>query len=587
MIVRAVVQARMLSSRLRGKSLMAVAGQPLMVRVLHRIKAMSFIDQIVVATTSDAADDPIVAVARDLNIRCIRGDRSDLLGRFIQASINLVDDDSVVRFTADNPLYDPLRSAQAYQAHVSGKWDYTHIEGLSHMLPEFIQVGTLRRLVALTNDPFDREHVTPYLRKHAEDFHIQTLPPDFAGLRPELDDYLTIDNQENLEMFESMFEDIEKPNQFIRLDDCYLWLDRKKAGLHGILTPTTGELRVKIAGHEIGDGCPCFIVAEIGQNHNGQIGMAKRLIDMAARCGIDAVKFQKRDIRCELTEQEYNKLYDNPNSFGKTYGEHREFLELSEQQHKELREYSLANNLIYFCTVCDEPSVEIMERVVNPAYKVASRDITNIPLLKVIAKTGKPVIISTGMAGIQEICEAIEALGERPSGMILTQCVSQYPAEVEHTNLRAIRTLRDEFKCPVGLSDHTPGIITAVAAVVLGACLVEKHITLSRAMQGTDHAAGLEEEDLRQLVKYIRTCAKARGNGKKEYNPIVEETRKKLARSLTSRMFIPVGATLTEEMLTLKSPGTGIDWRKRHRIVGRKAKHNIPVDQTLSEDDFQ
>ena len=587
MIVRAIVQARMLSKRLRGKSLMAVAGQPLITRVINQIKAMSFVDEIVVATTPDACDDPIFALAESLNVGCVRAHRDDLLERFIQASIDLADDDCIVRFTADNPIYDSLLSAQAYKAHRSQKCKYTHIDGLSHVVPEFIQVDTLRHLATLTDDPFDREHVTPYLRKHSEKFRVQTLPPDFAGLRPELDHYLTIDNQEDLEMFECMLEDIEKPNQSLNLYDCYLWLDRKKTGLRGPTTTTASKRRVKIAGHEIGEDGLCFIVAEIGQNHNGQTGMAKRLIDMAARCGVDAVKFQKRNIKYELTEEEYNKPYDNPNSFGRTYGEHREFLELSEEQHKELREYTLANNLIYFCTACDEPSVEIMERLGNPAYKIASRDITNIPLLKVIAKTRKPVIISTGMAGIQEIREAIEALGDGPPGIILTQCISQYPAEIEHVNLRAIQKLCDEFGCPVGLSDHTSGIITAVAGAVLGACLVEKHITLSCAMQGTDHASALEEDDLRQLVKYIRTCAIALGDGEKRYNGVVEEVRKKLSRSLTSTVVISAGTKLTEEMLTLKSPGTGIAWRDRNKIVGAKAKFDIPPDRTLSEDDFE
>ncbi|MHC4266428.1 MAG: cytidylyltransferase domain-containing protein, partial [Planctomycetota bacterium] len=348
----AIIQARMLSTRLRGKSLISVAGKPLMVRVIERIKAMSFIDEIRIATTPDVADDPIVAVAQNMNIKCVRGDRSDLLGRFIQASADVNNKSCIVRFTADNPLYDPSKSTQAYQEHIKEKADYTHIDGLSHMVPEFINVDALRRLGELVDDPFDREHVTPYLRKHPEEFQIHKLPADFAGLRPELDHHLTIDNQQDLEMFEHMLEDIEKPNQFVRLEDCYVWIDNNKAGLRGIISHSPDERRMKIAGREVGDGCPCFIVAEIGQNHNGQIGMAKRLIDMAARCEVDAVKFQKRDIKWELTEDAYNKPYDNPNSFGTTYGEHREFLELSEEQHKELREYALARGVTYFCTAC-------------------------------------------------------------------------------------------------------------------------------------------------------------------------------------------------------------------------------------------
>ena len=577
----------MLSRRLRGKSLLAVGGCPLLARVLDRIGAMSFVDEVVVATTLDAADDPIVAVVESRGVRCVRGDREDLLGRFLQSAADLDDADVIVRFTADNPLYDPGRSAQAFQKHLAGGFEYTHVDGLSHMVGELIQVGALRRAGESTADPFDREHVTPYLRKHAEDFSVQTLPPDFAGLRPDLDEHLTIDSQADLERFERMLADVERPNQFLRLDDCYLWLDRQRVGLVGAEPSESARQRLTIAGHEIGEGCPCFVVAEIGQNHNGQIGMAKRLIEMAARCGADAVKFQKRDIRSELTEEAYNRPYDNSNSFAATYGEHREFLELAEEQHRELREYALACGVTYFCTACDAPSVAVMERVGNPIYKIASRDITNIPLLEVVGSTGKPVIVSTGMAGLAEIREALAALGGGPDGIILTQCVSQYPTDPEQVNLRALTTLRGEFGHLVGLSDHTPGIITAVAGAVLGACLIEKHITLSRAMQGTDHAAALEEEGLRRVVRYIRTCAVAMGDGLKEYAPVVESARRKLGRSLTSRTAIPAGTTVTEDMLILKCPGTGLSWKRRDRVVGRKSLRDIPADKTLEEADFE
>jgi sialic acid synthase len=586
MMVRGIVQARMLSKRLRGKSLMSVSGQPLLGRVLERVAAMNFINDIVVATTSDAADEPIAALVRSRAIRCVRGDRDNVLARFVQASEGLSDDDIVVRFTADNPLYDPARSSQVFQSHLAGGPDYTHIDGLSHMVPEFVRAGALRKSAAMTSDPYDLEHVTPFLRKHPELFKVQTLPADCAGLRAELDQHLTIDSQEQLEVFERMLADLERPGEFVRLDDCYLWLDRQRAGLSGICS-TKLQRRIKIAGHEIGDGCPCFIVAEIGQNHNGQLGMAKRLIEMAARCGCDAVKFQKRDIRCELTAEMYDRPYENGNSFGKTYGAHREYLEFNEEQHHELREYALANKLIYFCTACDPPSVQVMQRVGNPAYKIASRDITNIPLLKMIAQTGKPMIISTGMAGLSEVRDALAALGTNPPPYMLLQCVSQYPAQVENLNLRAIQTLADEFGCPVGFSDHAPGIVTAVAGAVLGACLIEKHITLSRAMPGTDHAAALEEEDLRMLVKHIRTCAVAMGDGKKQYMPAVDSTRQKLARSLTSRVAVPAGTLLTEEMLVLKCPGTGLSWRDREQILGKRARRDIPADRTLTRDDFE
>ena len=586
MTTRGVIQARMLSSRFRGKSLVAVAAKPLLLRVIERAQAMSFIDEVVVATSLAAADEPIVSLVESRGIRCVRGDELDVLARYVQAAEGLKDDDCVVRFTADNPLYDLSAAAQVWNAHARGHWDYTHLDGLSHVVPEFIRAGALRQCGALASDAFDREHVTPFLRKHRDDFKAQTLPPDFAGIRPELDRHLTIDTQDDLDRLERMFSDLEPTASPVPLSDCYLWLDRKRGRFSGAIVRERGQLRVNLAGYEVGDGCPTFIVAEIGQNHNGDVGIAKRLIEMAARCGADAVKFQKRDIRWELTDEAYKRPYDGPNSFGTTYGEHREFLELDEDQHRDLREYALAHGLVYMCTACDDPSVDVMERVGNPIYKVASRDITNIPLLWRIARTRKPVILSTGMAGLREIHEALEALGQLPPAVILLQAISQYPADLERVNLRAMQTMRREFRLLTGLSDHTAGVISPVAASVMGACVIEKHITLARAMKGTDHAGSLEEEGLRRLVRYIRDAELAMGDGRKEFDPACEPARRKLARSLTTRVAIPAGTILTEEMLTLRSPGTGLSWRERDRIVGRVAVKDLPANQTCIERDF-
>lgn len=576
----------MLSSRFRGKSLISVSGKPMLARVLERIQAMPFVDEICVATSRAAADEPIAALAERRGVMCVRGEEDDVLYRFIEASQDLEEDDCIVRFTADNPLYDPERSARAYQLHIEEPWDYTHVDGLSHMVPEFVRVGALRDAGGKTRDPFDREHVTPFLRKNKNVYRIQTLPSDFAGLRPDLDKHLTIDKQEDLDRFEQMLATLEKPGQTVSLDECYYWLDCRHRAFH-FLNPGPDQIRIRLAGHEVGDGCPTFVIAEIGQNHNGDMKIARQLIEMAARCGADAVKFQKRDVRYDLSEEAYNRPYENPNSFGQSYGEHREFLELDKEQHRDLREYALALNLLYFCTACDPPSVDVMEEIGNPVYKIASRDLTNIPLLRHIAQTGKPVILSTGMAGVTEIREAIEALGDGPESVSLMQCVSQYPAELERVNLRAMKTLRDEFNLLVGLSDHTPGIIAAVAASVLGACMIEKHITLARAMKGSDHAASLEENGLRTLVKYIREAAIAMGDGRKEFDPVAESAREKLERSLTSKNEIPAGTIIREEMLVLKSPGTGLRWRDRRNVVGKRAVRDIKANMILSAGDVE
>jgi len=329
-----------------------------------------------------------------------------------------------------------------------------------------------------------------------------------------------------------------------------------------------------------------FVIAEIGQNHNGDMNIAKRLIKEAASAGFDAIKSVKRDINSELTTEAYNKPYDNPNSFGKTYGEHREYLELTVEKHKELKKYSNKLGLMYFCSACDTKSVDDMEKIDVDIYKIASRDLTNIPLIEYIAKLNKTIILSTGMASYKEIDEAVDMIRKFHNKIIILQCTSQYPTPIENINLRVIPNLMDRYNVPVGLSDHNSGILPATLAVVLGASVIEKHVTLSRAMKGTDQAGSLEIPGMRKLISYIRNAQLALGN---EEKIILEETvyaRRKLERSIVSNKFINKGEILYENMIVLKSPGTGLRWNEKHRIIGKKAKRNIKKDCLLTVDDF-
>lgn len=563
---------------------MVVNGIPLLHRVCYIVKKLDFIDEVMVATSQMEADDPIEAVAKQMGVNCFRGSALDVLDRFVQASADMMEDDIVVRFTADNPLNYPEASEEAFHNHVDGRYDYTHIHRLSHIVPEFIRVSALREAGRLAKTDFDREHATPFFRKNLNIFKVLELPNTFKELRPELDKYLTIDTLEELLRFEKMLQEIEDDNRAINIGKVYKYLDENV--LHYSVA-NKKDRYLELDGTPVGDGFPTYIVAEIGQNHNGDIMIAKKLIDMSAQCGADAVKFQKRDMSCELTSEAFNNPYDNPNSFGKTYGEHRTFLEFNEEQHKELKEYSQAARITYFVTPCDIPSVEMMERIGVPFYKVASRDITNIPLLEKLAETGKPIIISTGMADKQDIEDALNAIGRDNSSVIIMQCTSEYPLSLENVNLRAINTIRHKFGFLVGLSDHHSGIITAVAASLMGACIVEKHITLSRAMKGSDHAGSLERWGLEKLVDYIRAVELAMGNGKKEFNLVARPAKEKLARSLTSKVHIDEGTALTEDMLCLKSPGTGIKWRDKGLILGKIAKRDIPADVTLKIEDFE
>jgi len=578
---RAIIQARMGSSRLRGKSLMHVAGIPLLERVISMVKNLPFVDEVMVATTSLQEDNPIELVSKSHNIKLFRGSATDVLERYYESSLDMNENDTIVRFTADNPLNFTEASGKLYQVHRDHDNDYTHIEGLSHIVPEFIKVRVLRDAYKSdTLNSFDREHVTPFFRKNKNTFKVETFPAVFSGLRHDLDKYLTIDTFEDLNRIEEMILQlgIDKGN-LSNLTKVYSWID-EVVNKHQHTDSQSG-LVIDFCGTPVGDEYPVYIIAEIGQNHNGDIINAKKLIDMAARCGANAVKFQKRDIASELTKEAFNKPYDNPNSFGKTYGEHRLFLELNEEQHLELKEYAMAVGIVYFCTPCDILSVELLERIGCPFYKVASRDLTNIPLLEKLSSLGKPVIISTGMADLDDIDNALNALQAKPGKVVIMQCTSEYPCKLENVNLKAMDTLRKKYGYLVGLSDHTSGIIISAAASVLGAAMIEKHITLDRTMKGTDQPGSLEEAGLKKLIQYIKATEMAMGDGEKIVNPATKASKEKLARSITSKIAIPKGTVVTEEMLTLKSPGTGLKWVEKDLIIGKSANRNINNDVTL------
>lgn len=582
MKVRAIIQARMLSSRLRGKSLMAVNEIPLLYRVITAVKQNKFIEEITVATTEMIADDPIEAAVNKLEgINIYRGDSLNVLSRFVGASNDLDEHDIVVRFTADNPLCNKKITKAAFEKHLNNNSDYTHIHGLSHIVPEFIRVGVLREANKLTRENFDKEHVTPFLRKNTDIFNVLELPNNFEGLRTDLDKYLTIDTGEQLNAFEEMYDTLKVNGNEINFDEIYFYLDQQ------VHTPLESKkLKINFNGINVGEDYPTYIIAEIGQNHNGEVRLAKKLIDMAVDCGANAVKFQKRDIPSELTKEAFDRPYDNPNSFGKTYGEHRMFLELDEVQHLELKEYSQARGITYFCTPCDVPSVELLERIDCPFYKVASRDLTNIPLLEALHKSSKPVIISTGMASLDDIDEAIKIIKPPKDNFAILQCTSEYPCSLENVNLKAIDTLKDKYGFVTGFSDHTSGVVVSTAASVMGAAIIEKHITLDRTMKGTDQPGSLEKAGLSKLVEYIRASEKVMGDGIKVVNPVTVVAKTKLARSITSTIDIKKGDILTEEMICLKSPGDGIKWVDKGIIIGKKALKNIDADVTLREEDF-
>ena len=283
---------------------------------------------------------------------------------------------------------------------------------------------------------------------------------------------------------------------------------------------------VKIGNRLVGSGQSCFIVAEIGINHNGDVDLARRLISVAVAAGCDAVKFQKRTIDVVYTAKELATPRDNP--FGPTNGDLKYGLEFEAEEYLEIADFCKSVKMTWFVSPWDEGAVDFMEKFDTPVYKVASASLTDDNLLRHIRKTGKPVIASTGMSTYEEIDHAVDVLGKED--LILMHATSTYPSKYEHLNLSAIPTMAERYGVPVGYSGHETGIPTSVAASVLGACTVERHITMDRAMWGSDQAASLEPNGISRLVRDIRLCAQSMGDGVKRVYEEEVPVMKKLRR---------------------------------------------------------
>ncbi len=290
----------------------------------------------------------------------------------------------------------------------------------------------------------------------------------------------------------------------------------------GPIPPNT----VQIGRRAVGDSQPCYVIAEIGINHNGDIDLAKRLISVAVAAGCDAVKFQKRTIDVVYSAEELAKPRESP--FGTTNGDLKRGLELDYYDYQEIDAYCRASKIAWFASCWDEASVDFIERFNVPCYKIASASLTDDNLLRHTRATGKPVILSTGMSTLEQIDHAVEVLGK--NDLILLHACSTYPAYYEELNLRAIPIMKQRYGVPVGYSGHETGIASTVAAAVLGACCVERHITMDRSMWGSDHAASLEPNGIGRVVRDIRLVEQSMGDGVKRVyereQPIIKKLRR-------------------------------------------------------------
>ena len=336
-----------------------------------------------------------------------------------------------------------------------------------------------------------------------------------------------------------------------------------------------------------------YIIGEIGQNHNGSVDIAKLIVDLVSRpvreetFGIDlkpmdAVKMTKRDLGEELTDSQMNRPYDSPNSFGRTYGEHRAFLELDDQAHLEVYRHAKERGLDFVETLCSPGCLSLLKLFTPDFLKVASRDLTNLPLLAAMAETKIPIILSTGMAGRRELDDALEVITRYHSQISILHCVSQYPTRPENLNLRTITYLQKHYgQYRIGFSDHTIGIAAPVVAVGMGAEIIEKHVTIDRRMKGTDQQGSLGPDGVNRMIRDIRIAERWLGNEELYIDPAVSAAKVKLERSIATNKALHKGDIITEADIHLLSPGDGYKWAERSQVVGKRVACDIPANEII------
>jgi N-acetylneuraminate synthase/sialic acid synthase len=337
-----------------------------------------------------------------------------------------------------------------------------------------------------------------------------------------------------------------------------------------------------IDGKTIQDFGHAYVIAEIGHNHQGNLETAKKMFQVAKESGADAVKLQKRDNRALYTRAAYDKPYDNRNSYGKTYGEHREALEFGESEYRELCDYARSIGITMFSTAFDFGSADFLAKFDPPAFKVASGDLKNTPLLTHIAEFQKPMILSTGGATMEDVNRAYDAIMPINDRLAILQCTASYPAAFDQLNLQVITTFRDRFpNTLIGLSSHDNGIAMAIAAYMLGARIFEKHFTLNHTLKGTDHAFSLEPIGLRKMVRDLNRCHDAMGDGIKRVYDTEVTPITKMGKKMVAARDLAAGHLIKEEDIAIKSPGDGLPPYELEKVLGRTTLMELKTDDDI------
>jgi sialic acid synthase len=346
---------------------------------------------------------------------------------------------------------------------------------------------------------------------------------------------------------------------------------------------------LRVDGVDIHDGSDCYVVAEIGHNHQGDVELAKKLIGVAKDLGVNAVKLQKRSNRMLYTREFYDQPYDNELSFGRTYGEHREALELDADEYRELQRHAREVGVTLFATAFDFESADILAELDVPAFKFASGDLRNTPLQRYVAGFGKPMFLSTGGGTMEDIERAVDTILPINDELCVLQCTAAYPASVEDLNLNVITALRERFpELVIGLSDHQNGIAMAVVAYMLGARVIEKHFTLDHALKGRDHAFSLMPDGMRRLVRDLGRIRSSLGDGVKRPLPVEAEPLEKMGKKLVAARELDLGHVLAAEDVAIKSPADGgLPPYELDRLVGRRLRRPVASEDFITFDDVE
>lgn len=331
----------------------------------------------------------------------------------------------------------------------------------------------------------------------------------------------------------------------------------------------------------------CYVIAEAGLNHNGSVEIAKKLIDLASLAGADAVKFQKRSVDSLAVKEVLDASDDRFPEFGSTYREIREYLEFDGEQYAELFEYSASKQIEFLATAFDEEAVDFLLDLGVKKLKLASHSLTNYPLLEYIASNKVSTILSTGMADLDEIDEAVKIFRDNSTDLSLMHCVSSYPTPDDECNIDMVDVLRKRYGLRTGYSGHEMGYLPTLTAVARGAELIERHYTLDSTMVGFDHKISLEPDELINMIRQIRSIRKIIGSGEKVVSENEWITRRKYHVSIASKVAIKSGMILSENLITYRNPGTGIPAKHLNTVLGKKAKCDIDADVLLTTEMFE